>query len=132
MKKKLNVHFSENITPPQRVTIKQIIRAGMGTDGCEISISFVTPEEIQKLNNQYRKKNKPTDVLSFPPSDIIICPEIAQAQATEYGHTLERELAFLTAHGLLHLLGHDHETPEDEAKMISAQKEILEKVGINR
>jgi probable rRNA maturation factor len=64
--------------------------------------------------------------------DIIICTDVAQAQAAEYGHSLERELAFLTAHGLLHLIGYDHNTPQAEAEMIAMQKEILAWVGAGK
>ena len=106
----------------------------------EISISFVTAEEIRALNKQYRDKDEPTDVLSFAftqpdewddslPStmlgDIIICTDIAREQAGTYGHTLGRELGFLTVHGLLHLAGYDHLTEEDETEMRAAQREIL-------
>jgi len=104
----------------------------------ELNISLVTPAEMQELNNQYRSKNTPTDVLSFSTNegenlgDIIICLDIAKNQAEAYGHSLERELAFLTAHGFLHLLGYDHLNPEDEANMIQAQKEMLAYVGVNR
>jgi len=104
----------------------------------------MNPEEIQTLNRDYRNKDTATDVLSFPvnnelatgPSislgDIVICVEVAQKQANEYGHNLDRELAFLLVHGMLHLLGYDHETPEDEAEMCAAQEDILAKLCITR
>ena len=143
--KKINVYLSghgiESLPMYYRTIIKQVIRAGIGShQGCEISMSFVSADEIRNLNKQYRQKDTPTDVLSFPgirsethvTSDIIICSEVAANQAAEYGHTLEREIAFLTAHGLLHLMGCDHQTAEDESKMIKAQNAILEKVGITR
>jgi len=141
--KKLNVYWDERGIPPlpiyYRAMLKQVVRAGIDNDKhCEISISFVSADEIQSLNKQYRQKDAPTDVLSFPANadilggDIIICPEIAQKQADAYGHSLDREMAFLTAHGLLHLQGYDHQTPEDEAAMIKTQNVILEKVGILR
>ena len=131
---KLTVHFSENIEPPLRTTLKQVILAGGKGFLEEVSISFVSPQEIQRLNYQYRKKDTPTDVLSFPGKcgDIIICKEVARTQAEQYGHSMERELAFLTAHGLLHLMGYNHQDQKDEAEMIQAQKEILQKVGIAR
>jgi len=140
--KKFNVYWDERgITPlPMyyRTLLKQVIRAGVD-NGCEISLSFVSADEIRQLNNQYRQKNASTDVLSFPADssgiitgDIVICPEIAIAQASEYGHSVDREMAFLTAHGLLHLMGYDHSNPEEETAMIDAQNAILEKVGISR
>ena len=113
-------------------------------ENCEVSISFVDKDEIQTLNRDYRNKDTATDVLSFPvnnelamgPSislgDIAICIEIAQKQAEEYGHSQERELAFLVVHGMLHLLGYDHETPEDETEMCAAQEQILKKLGLQQ
>ena len=113
-------------------------------EASEVSISFVTEGEIQGLNRDYRGVDSVTDVLSFPINDaivmgaerplgdIVICMDVARRQAEEYDHSLERELAFLVAHGMLHLLGHDHETPEDEATMREAQTKILSKLGITR
>ena len=101
---------------------------------------FVPEAEMQKLNKRFKNVDAPTDVLAFPAfydltgvlGDIIICPCVAAKQAEELGHTYEREIAFLTAHGLLHLLGFSHDTPESEEIMKKAQKEILSKVGIPR
>ncbi len=108
----------------------------------EIGLNLVTLERSQELNNQYRHKDKPTDVLSFPLDehsletygilplgDIFICLEVAQKQAQEINIPLNQELARLTVHGLLHLLGHDHERSEaDEKKMIDLQEEILQAI----
>jgi len=110
----------------------------------EISISFVNQDEIRILNRDYRNIDKETDVLSFPFTDpkdwqnksdmplalgdIIICMPVAQAQAETYGHSLGRELGFLTIHGLLHLAGYDHMEPEEEERMRQAQREILEEM----
>lgn len=107
----------------------------------EVSVSFVSREEMQEINLEHRDIDEPTDVLAFPfedwddPSgpdlpalalgDIIICEDIAREQAEEYGHSFERELGFLAVHGMLHLAGHDHMVPEDEEKMRAAQREIL-------
>ncbi|MCL2202348.1 MAG: rRNA maturation RNase YbeY [Defluviitaleaceae bacterium] len=106
---------------------------------CELSLSFAAPEEIRALNREYRGKDSETDVLSFPGfpgspavGDIVICLDIAQRQAREYGHTYERELAFLAVHGLLHLLGYDHISPEGEAEMRAAQDEILRIIEVER
>ena len=96
-------------------------------EDCEISLSFVTNEEIHQINRQFRNVDAPTDVLSFPQltfeegeeadvnengeivlGDIIISVERAKEQAEEYGHGLKREIAFLTVHSMLHLLGYDH------------------------
>ena len=109
-----------------------------------VDILAVQPLRIQALNNEYRSIDSVTDVLSFPsveagqtPSDgfwgdIVICPSRAAEQAIEYGHSLTRELAFLTVHGMLHLFGFDHIEPEDETVMIAEQKLILERMGLPR
>ena len=117
----------------------------------EISVSFVSMEEIHALNLEFRGKDKPTDVLSFPMAegdeagdidpgngavllgDIVICAQKAVSQAAEYGHSPEREFAFLAVHSILHLLGYDHETSEaDEAYMKEKQEQILTKIGVPR
>ena len=99
---------------------------------CEVSLLFAGPDEIQELNAKYRGIDEPTDVLSFPMGgemlgDIVICGEIAEKQAKEYGHSVERETAFLFTHGLLHLLCYDH-----GERMRAAEEEILEKAGLER
>ena len=110
----------------------------------EFNIIFVGLEEIQRLNREYRKIDKPTDVISFAlcddPNnmitnelgDIFICVEKALEQAIEYGHSSIREFAFLAVHGYLHLCGFDHQTEEDEKLMFAKQEEILSKAGIKR
>ena len=109
----------------------------------EISLSFCSAAEIQALNLQYRDKDYVTDVLSFPAAndglelpilgDIVICVQRAQEQAEELGHSLTRELAFLFVHGLLHLLGYDHEVSEDEERiMFNLQDQILQAASITR
>jgi len=137
----MRINWDERGIPPlpkpYRVILKQAVLEGLRhegkTKGGELSLSFVSGEEIRGLNNMYRQKDTPTDVLSFPDSmDIVICVEVAKRQAEEYGHSLERELAFLTVHGLLHLLGYDHCRPEDEAVMLKIQEEILLAVGLSR
>ena len=120
-------------------------------EDCEISLSFVTNEEIHQINRQFRNVDAPTDVLSFPQltfekgeeadvnengeivlGDIIISVERAKEQAEEYGHGLKREIAFLTVHSMLHLLGYDHMEKDEEEDMFRRQKEILEIAGIPR
>ena len=125
----------------------------------EMSVSIVSPEEIRKLNNEYRQIDAVTDVLSFPAvdlqkkvvnlaeaepcslnpttgrlnlGDVIICAEQAKAQAAEYGHSEKREMCFLALHGLLHLLGFDHLEASDEEEMTALQNEILQLAGVNR
>lgn len=116
----------------------------------EVAITIVDNQRIQELNREYRGKDQPTDVLSFPLwepdeewileegeeyvalGDLIISIEKAKEQAEEYGHSLEREIGFLAVHGFLHLLGYDHETKEQEEEMFGRQEEILQKLGLTR
>ena len=105
-------------------------------DPAEISVTFVDNAAIAELNNQYRNKPMPTDVLSFPlgeNGDIVISMERAQEQATLYGHPLQREVAFLTVHSMLHLLGYDHENGGLEAmRMREKEEAVLIQLGLPR
>ncbi|MCE5189325.1 MAG: rRNA maturation RNase YbeY [Eubacteriales bacterium] len=112
----------------------------------DVCVLITDEEEIQQLNANYRKIDRVTDVLTFPAwegdailcppdgylGDVAICYGRAVAQAKEYGHSLERELAFLAVHGALHLLGYDHMTQKDERVMLQKQTEILNAMGITR
>lgn len=141
-------------------TIKKVIEASLEYENCdfdaEVSVTIVDNEAIREINNETRNLNMPTDVLSFPMlyfdedgniidsdydmdgdvivlGDIVISAERAKSQAEEYGHSFLREMAFLTVHSMLHLLGYDHvDDPEGERIMFSKQDEILEKLGITR
>jgi probable rRNA maturation factor len=118
-------------------------------DDVEISFTLTDNETIHQLNKKHRGIDRPTDVLSFPLidfttenidnikgtlylGDIIISIDRAKEQASEYGHSLERELGFLTAHSVLHLLGYDHIEQEDEKVMFAKQEEILTGIGLTR
>ena len=110
------------------------------------TIIFVTKEEIHELNKQYRGVDRVTDVISFALEDahdasltdvrvlgdIYICIDRMKEQAIEYNHSETRELSFLTVHGLLHLLGYDHQTKEEEEIMFNLQRKILSDLNINR
>ncbi|MBE6627350.1 MAG: rRNA maturation RNase YbeY [Ruminococcaceae bacterium] len=118
---------------------------------CEVSVSFTDNAGIWELNKKFRGIDRPTDVLSFPLfdyegeseeppvdelmgmlGDVVLSLEQAKAQAEEYGHSFEREVAFLTVHSMLHLLGYDHETgEEDEADMRRRQSEIMDRMGLS-
>lgn len=112
-------------------------------ENCELSVSLVTEEEIARLNGEFRHREGPTDVLSFPLDDpweaggdeevgeqiligdIMIAPEVAARQAPEYGNTYEDEMNLLLVHGCLHLLGYDHIDDDEAEVMESLEREIL-------
>lgn len=111
----------------------------------EFNLIFVNKDEIQRINKEYRKIDKVTDVISFALcddeeydktsrelGDIFICVERALEQAADYGHSKEREFAFLAVHGYLHLCGFDHQTEEEEKVMFGKQEDILSNAGITR
>lgn len=102
-----------------------------------VSIAFVSPQEIQKLNKQYRKKDKPTDVLSFEKvtsfkdehSEVVICPFVVRQQAESSPLPLKKELAKTLIHGLLHVLGYDHEiSAAEEIRMQEKERIYFSKV----
>ena len=123
----------------------------------EISLSFVSLDEIHTLNREYRGVDRPTDVLSFPMfgsieeleeacafqdgeegrevplGDVVICMDKIREQAEEFGHSTERETVYLFTHSVLHLLGYDHEKSEEEEKeMFGKQEIVLEALGLGR
>ncbi len=117
----------------------------------EVSIMIVDNSYIQELNFIYRQQNRPTDVLSFAMNelsddepdydsseelnilgDIVLSLEQASLQSNEYGHSLERELGYLVAHGMLHLMGYDHETDEEARVMRSLEEKIMKAVKLER
>ena len=159
-KMKLKVYFeNEQELIPLTYKTKMLVRAAIEEtldyeqygNVCEVSVSFTDNAGIWELNKKFRGIDRPTDVLSFPLfdyageseeppvdelmgmlGDIVLSLEQAKAQAEEYGHSFEREVAFLTVHSMLHLLGYDHETgEEDEADMRRRQSEIMERMGLS-
>jgi len=124
--------------------------------GCEVNILLTDDESIKQINKQFRNVDAPTDVLSFPMADIkkgdinddgsdydpdegllmigdiVISTETALRQSELYGHSFEREIAFLTAHGVFHLLGYDHMEKDEEAEMMEKQEAVLNKLGLRR
>ncbi len=156
-----NDQKKEPITNAARALIKKAITAALEYEAfeglAEVSVTFVDNEAIRALNREYRGKDSATDVLSFPlleeedgfvmppdeadaegtePTalgDIVISVERAKAQAAEYGHSFERELAFLAVHSTLHLLGYDHErSAEEDAEQRRRQEAILASIGQTR
>lgn len=114
-----------------------------------LSVILTTPNQIQEMNNTYRKINKATDVLSFPMfekdeipniiseieeplGDIVISIEKVKEQAEEYGHSFERELAYMVVHGFYHLMGYDHIELVDRTEMRAKEEIILNKLNITR
>ncbi len=113
----------------------------------EISVTFTDNEQIKKLNAQYREKDTATDVLSFPMGengvynvnmdtgakilgDIVLSMEKAMEQAETFGHSLQRETAYLTAHSVLHLLGYDHMENMDRVRMREKEELVMEQLGL--
>jgi probable rRNA maturation factor len=105
-----------------------------------MQVIFVDNTQIHEINKTYRNVDKPTDVISFPNDeieddsigDIFISLDQAKLQAKDYGHSIEREIGFLAVHGYLHLIGYDHDTVENEAKMFELQETILNKANLKR
>lgn len=142
----------ETVTYRLKMLIRRAVEETLAYEGvlddCEVSVTLCDNEEIRELNKKFRNIDRATDVLSFPLfdddgmdahveeldcmlGDIVLSLERARQQAEEFGHSFEREVAFLTVHSTLHLLGYDHETsPEDEADMRRRQSEITDKMGL--
>jgi probable rRNA maturation factor len=140
--------------------VAQVVEKVLAYEECEedyeVSISFVGDEEMRSLNNEYRGIDKETDVLSFPMvefmgeeleeedenteyideeialGDIVISMRSVREQAEDYGHSINRELAFLLVHGMLHLLGYDHEDEATEKEMFEKQEAILKEMNLVR
>ncbi len=156
----MQINF-EKVNLCSRKLITKIYQTAMietqnNLDGSVVTVTFADEKRIKELNEQYRKVNRATDVLSFPMldivyphklneyenekspdntlylGDVVICPKIAKKQAKEYGHSKKREIGFLALHGLLHLLGYDHIEKEDEKIMNETAEEILSKLKIKR
>ena len=138
------------VTPKMKALIKRVVNASLDYEGferpCEISVTLTDNKTIHGINKEHRGVDRPTDVLSFPIfddefdngelcvlGDIVLSLEKAASQAEEYGHSFERELAFLCVHSMLHLLGYDHEEgAAEESEMFEKQEQILTLMGISR
>lgn len=118
----------------------------LSLEKCEFNIIFIDNKRIHEINKEYRNVDRPTDVISFAMEDnldityedfrllgdIYISIEKCYEQAENYGHSRQREISFLTTHGILHLLGYDHMEPADEEEMFSLQEELLDNYGIKK
>ena len=157
---KLHIDWSDNQTVYKtgfllRYRLKKAVRAALRyenfTQDAMVSVTFTDNEGIREINKEHREIDAPTDVLSFPMmsedgdcdinmgneaiilGDIVISLERAREQAKELGHSYTREVAFLTVHSVLHLLGYDHVTSEeDERVMCDKQSAVLDSMGIKR
>ena len=126
-------------------TIREVLRVENISENAEVSLSIVDKETIHKLNKEYRNVDRETDVLSFPLDeegfdnegnplillgDIVICLDVAEDQAVDFGHSLEREIMYLICHSTLHLLGYDHIEEDDKLEMRSREKEVMKNLGV--
>ena len=150
----MNAQDAQDITYKLKILMRRAVEATLDYEGfandAQVSITFTDNVGIRTLNEQYRGIDRETDVLSFPLTDfeggeeppvdepeqmlgdIVISLEKAAAQAEEYGHSFEREAAFLCVHSMLHLLGYDHEGDDGkEADMRRRQSDILEDMGLS-
>lgn len=155
---KLKIYFEndqkkEPITYDLKMLIRRAVKATLAyeavTEDCEVSVTFTDNEGIREMNRKFRNIDRATDVLSFPLfdedgmdahveeldcmlGDIVLSLERAREQANEFGHNFRREVAFLTVHSVLHLLGYDHElSDEDDADMRRRQTEIVDGMGLS-
>ncbi len=136
-----------------RKVVKKVLKEEGIKHDVDVYVTLTNNEEIRKINKEYRNIDKPTDVLSFPMyekeeirtlkkakeddveeilGDIVISVSKVIAQAKEYGHSYERELAYLTTHGMLHLLGYDHMEEEEKEEMREHEEAVLSKLNISR
>lgn len=139
------------LTPSLRALAKKAVKKALEYEGferiAEVSITAVDEEEIRTLNAEWRGNDSVTDVLSFPAlddedeivafddeaivlGDIILCMKRLFEQAEEFGHSPEREIAYLTSHSTLHLLGYDHMEKDEEEEMVRRQGEITSLLGL--
>ena len=141
-----NMQNGEPVTYGIKMLIRSAILATLDYEGktghSEVSVTFTDNEGIRAINREYREKDTPTDVLSFPLfeegadgtrmlGDIVISLEKCRAQAQEFGHSFERECAFLTVHSTLHLLGYDHVNSEaEDIDMRKRQTAIVDAMGL--
>lgn len=142
VKFKIYNETDENIKKYER-EIKEVLKYAVDKEDVKdvcFNVIIVDDNYIHRLNKDYRGIDRATDVISFALEDeknenytdkrilgdIYISLDKARMQAKEYGHTVDREICFLAVHGLLHLLGYDHQTKEEEKEMFTKQKEILD------
>lgn len=155
---KVKIYFENNqeketVTYRLKMLIRRAVQEALDYESveedCEVSVTFSDNEGIREINRRFRNIDRATDVLSFPLfdedgmdahveeldcmlGDIVLSLERAREQANEFGHSFAREVAFLTVHSVLHLLGYDHElSEEDDADMRKRQTEIVDRMGLS-
>lgn len=144
-----NIKLESNISELIESACKAVLEIENFTDDAEVNVTLVSDDEIHRLNLEFRNIDKSTDVLSFPLGengeydvnpengclmlgDVIISVEHALRQAEEFGHSKEREIAYLTVHSVLHLLGYDHvDEAEEKRIMRMKEEETLKILGLN-
>ena len=138
-----DIKITEEIKTLVEKSIASVLKIEENDEEVEVSVSFVSDEEIKDLNRDYRGVDRSTDVLSFPMDDefiidkrilgdVIINTRRVMEQAEELGHSYERELSYLTVHSILHLLGYDHIDDEDKKKMREREKLSMKELEIYR
>ena len=145
-----------------RLLLQRVMERVLADEGIEmevmVGVTLVEPERIREINRDFGRVDSVTDVLSFPMidgmladaspaallgcvdpetgalelGDLVICPDRAAEQAQEYGHSLQRELGYLCAHGMLHLLGYDHEDEDERAVMRQKEEKALAALSLTR
>ena len=158
----LRLQLNLEVTPARgevnRSLLRDLMRATLDQENldapAEVSLTITDDARIQEMNRQYRQVDAPTDVLSFPLlsdddlsgagefvtapdgvihlGDVVVSLPRAREQAADYGHPLKREVGYLVVHGLLHLLGYDHETAEDQCRMRQREEEVLAAADLAR
>ncbi|HOK62595.1 MAG TPA: rRNA maturation RNase YbeY [Soehngenia sp.] len=142
--RQLKINIDDKIESAINESIKACLQVENRDLNYEVSVSFVDNDEIKQLNKEYRNVDKPTDVLSFPLDDydfntehyilgdIIISTDKVIEQATEFGHSILREIIYLTVHSMFHLLGYDHMNDDDKKIMREKEKIALKEIGVFR
>ena len=155
----MTIYFDEDIRPDDETAglmeaafVAALEGEGIDPELASISVSFVDRKEIHSLNKQYRGVDRETDVLSFPAfdagqipveselsegeelalGDVVICEDVCEEQAKEFGHSVQREIIYLFTHSVFHLLGYDHETEEEKQDMRAREEEVMTLLGLER
>jgi probable rRNA maturation factor len=151
------IYHCDKLTNTQEDMVKSVVNTVLDKEGIvhevDVYITLMDDDEIHKINKEYRNVDRATDVLSFPMAekeeisklkkkkkddkeeilgDILISVPRVKSQAEEYGHSFERELAYLVTHGMLHLLGYDHMEDDEKAVMREHEEAVLQSLNINR